>query len=113
MSENETRQFGERVRHFRTLRGMSQKQLAATVDRSHSMVAMIEQGRRQIHVDELVTFAYALNVPPTALLGSDDADHYAQGFREGWEAALSRVHSGLRDLLTPPAPSSTGGREET
>lgn len=102
MTEVNANGFGQRVRHFRTLRGISQKELAGTVDRSHSMVAMIEQGRRQIHVDELVKFAWALNVSPMALIGGDEADRYAEGYAAGWHEALKQVHRSLRGLLDLP-----------
>jgi transcriptional regulator with XRE-family HTH domain len=90
--------FGSRVRHIRNLRGMTQKELAATVDRGHSMLAAIEGGYRQVHVDELVTFAWALNVSPMALLGHDEADHYGEGYKAGWNEALVQVHKSLRGL---------------
>jgi transcriptional regulator with XRE-family HTH domain len=70
---------------------MSQKDLAATVGRSHSMISGIESGARQIHVDELVTFAKALHVPASALLGDTDGDLYRRGFNAGWAAAMGQA----------------------
>lgn len=87
--------FGERIRYYREARGMSQKELAATVGRSHPMLSAIENGKRQIHVDELVTFARALAVNPSALIGSDEADLYAKGYVAGRDQALAQVRVAL------------------
>jgi transcriptional regulator with XRE-family HTH domain len=97
--------FGQRVRYFREKRGITGGQLAATVGRSHSMLSAVENGRRQVHVDELVTFADALGVAPSALLGSNEADHYEQGYEAGYMAAVEGMFARLEDLR----PSRGGG----
>lgn len=101
--------FGGRVRHFREARGMTQGALAATVGRSHSMLSAIEHGTRQAHIDELLVFADALRVPPTALLGTEDRDRFAEGYDAGFAAAIDRVR-GLLDASTS-APPEQGGRD--
>lgn len=49
--------------------GLSQRDLAALLDRPHSVVGMIETAQRQVTVPELVTIADAIGVDPLELLG--------------------------------------------
>lgn len=90
--------FGERVRFYRTERGTTQAALAAVVGRSHSMMSAIENGTRKVHVDELVAFADALNVPASALLGAPEADRFAEGWRYGYDTAMARVERAVASV---------------
>lgn len=71
---NETsKAFGEQVKRFRTLAGMTQMQLADAVTRSgarltHVMIAKIEGGTRPTTVPELIALAQALTITPASLL---------------------------------------------
>lgn len=83
--------FGERVRFFRKRRGMTQRELAALVARSHSMISAIENDTRHLHIDELARFADVLKVTPTALLGQAVGDRFAEGYEAGYTAALNAL----------------------
>lgn len=98
MSEDAQATFGQRIRHYREARGISQQELASSVGRGHAMISMLERGQRQIHVDEIVTFARVLNVPAIALLGDEAGDLYSEGYRDGYDAALKRARE-LLDLV--------------
>ncbi len=87
--------FGREVRRYREQRGMTQAELAEKVDRSPSMLAAVEQGRRQVHADEIVPFARALDVLPVALLGPV----FGGGYKEGYLDGLSHAHDRLRRWL--------------
>lgn len=61
------------VKRIREKRGLSLRALAKLTDDTdnpigHGAINQIEQGRRRVDVDDLMTLAFALNVPPPALL---------------------------------------------
>lgn len=64
--------FGRRLRYFRTQRGLTQEELAATegLTLSASAINRTEQGKRGVGVDDLLDLAAALNLAPTTLLYS-------------------------------------------
>jgi transcriptional regulator with XRE-family HTH domain len=70
--------IGVRIARFRNARGLTQADLAARMQtRGHSTmydtrVNEIEQGRRVVRPDELVSFARVLGIPITTLLGVPD-----------------------------------------
>lgn len=67
--------IGSRIRHYRVLRGMTQKELAAavgyTADSSKSTINKIEAGLRDVSQSRLPLFAEALGVSVLDLLGID------------------------------------------
>ncbi|NSC22240.1 helix-turn-helix transcriptional regulator [Streptomyces albus subsp. chlorinus] len=61
------------IEHVRNERGLSQRELAARLNRlghplAHTALSRIECLRRRCDVDDLVAIAGALEVPPVALL---------------------------------------------
>lgn len=52
----------------RTRAGLTQRQLAKVLNRSHSFVGKIESGERQLNVLEFCEVADALNIEAAALL---------------------------------------------
>lgn len=88
--------FGQRVRRMRLERGLTQRDLGRVVGRSGSMIAAIESGNRQIHVDELSAFADALGVVPAALVATRaDAFNYQEGFDAGRRFERERIQTFL------------------
>lgn len=65
---NIRRQVGANLRRFRNGRGMSQSKLAEMADLNRSYLSMVENGRRNISLDNLVALALALQVEPVELL---------------------------------------------
>ena len=64
--------YKRRLAGIRTRRNLTQQQLSQAMDEigfpiSRSTIAKIEKGRRPMEVSELVAFAAALDVPPSAL----------------------------------------------
>ena len=61
-------QFGLRVRHIRTERKLSQEQLAGLGEFDRTYISLVERGKRNISLTNLVRLARALGVPPETLL---------------------------------------------
>ena len=60
--------LGERVRHYRKLKGMTQEQLAHETEMERSYVSDLERGTRNPSVRALGRLAEALEVEPYLLL---------------------------------------------
>jgi len=63
--------LGRRIRHLRTLRGMTLDDLGAAIGRAASQVSMLENGHREPKLSLLSHVADALGVPLTDLLRTD------------------------------------------
>ena len=89
--------IGERVRHRRRARGLSQLRLAGLVDRTEDWVSKVERGEIPVdRISVLVKLADALKVPLSDLLGE-------QNLSSEQAAAIDET-AGLRRLLsTVPA----------
>lgn len=74
--ENIKKQFGERIKCLRKLRGFSQEQLAEKVGLSAKTISYIERGKNTIGFPKLPFLAEALQVPIYKLfvLLPEDAD---------------------------------------
>lgn len=60
--------IGDRLAYYRKLSGMSAERLSQRVPMSRAVIANIESGRkRDITVDEMLSLAWALDIPPVAL----------------------------------------------
>jgi len=64
--------YPNRLRELRSLRGLSQEELAAQVGISQTEVGKLETGKHQLKVEQLKRFAGALEVPTGAILGEQD-----------------------------------------
>jgi transcriptional regulator with XRE-family HTH domain len=60
--------FGERVKEIRTLKGLSQEQLAHIADVHRTYIGMIERAEKNITLMNIQKIATALNVPIIELL---------------------------------------------
>jgi transcriptional regulator with XRE-family HTH domain len=63
-----TRRFGERLRLFRTAKGMSQEQLADASGLHRTHVSLIERNHRSVRLESLERLAKALGVEPSELI---------------------------------------------
>ena len=59
---------GSQIRHWRTVRGLTQDDLAARLDTTQATVSRWESGDRQPGLDDLRGLAKALKVPAGELL---------------------------------------------
>ena len=62
---------GEMVRELRTLKKLSQLDLASITGISQTNISAIENGRVQIGKERAITLAKALNVHPTSIMFAD------------------------------------------
>lgn len=60
--------FGKRVKEIRTLRGLSQEQLANVANVHRTYIGMIERAEKNITLMNIEKIANALNIPITELL---------------------------------------------
>lgn len=65
------KKLGERIRHFRRLRGWTQEDLAHATKIERAYVSDIEQGRHNFGVTYLPRLARALRVPVASLFEND------------------------------------------
>lgn len=63
--------MGQRIRHYRIKKHLTQEQLAEQVDMSSSFVGHIERGTRVASLETLMKLCIALEVTPNDLLGDD------------------------------------------
>lgn len=66
--DNEKYEIGARIRKFRELRGISQKELADAINISNNRLSNWEQGINRPNADILADICLALNVSPSELL---------------------------------------------
>jgi transcriptional regulator with XRE-family HTH domain len=67
------RKVGANLRRLRSDLGLSQSQVAELADLNRSYLSMVENGRRNISLDNLVALALALQVEPVVLLTMVDS----------------------------------------
>jgi transcriptional regulator with XRE-family HTH domain len=70
--EIEAARFGERLRHIRMQKGLSQGSLATLANTSQRMIAHYESHVKRPSIDKVKKFADALEVSVDELLGADD-----------------------------------------
>lgn len=66
------RAIGARVRHVRKLRGMTQTELGESLGVTFQQIQKYERGTNRISTSALILLAQALNVSPSALLGTEE-----------------------------------------
>lgn len=64
--------IGDRIRHARTLAGLSQGQVAKLMELHRPSISEIEAGNRKVSADELSKFAEIFDVSAAWLLGEVD-----------------------------------------
>lgn len=63
---------GERLKYWRLVRGMTQRDLAGKAGTTHAAVSQIEAGKRQPRPSMILKLAEALGVKPEDLLRGPD-----------------------------------------
>jgi len=67
--------IGERVKYYRKLRGLTQKELADILNYGHkSSIGKIEAGETEIPQARILAFSEALGITPNQLLGFENSD---------------------------------------
>ena len=65
-------QFGQNVRKYRTLRGLTQVQLSETSGLQQAFISIIERGETNVSLATIVALANALEIPSVLLLEGVD-----------------------------------------
>lgn len=65
---NKKYDIGSRIRKYREIRGISQKELAERINVSNSRISNWEQGINRPDADIIAALCHALNVSPSELL---------------------------------------------
>lgn len=69
--------LGQRIRNYRTAKGLSQEKLAELANCHHTYIGQIERGEKNATVESVEKIATALNISLSTLfreLGADDSD---------------------------------------
>jgi len=94
--------LGECIKSLRAAAGLQQRELAARVGISKSMLSLVEAGKREPTVSLLRDIGKALNIPTSVLfavaLAEDDEERggAAEKTREMTRALLNAAHHTLR-----------------
>ena len=64
--------FGNQVRYFRKMKGLSQEQLASIANLHRTYIGAIERGERNASLKNVEKIATSLEVPVAALLVESD-----------------------------------------
>ena len=91
------------IERFRTLRGMSQGELARRAEVSRPFISFVENGQRAPSLPMLYTIASALEIPPGALLIAKPSEH-----RTAWNRLRDELHQLMLDeIIAAWEPEST------
>ena len=66
---------GEHIRHYRTLRGWTQEQLAEALDSQGTYIGRVERGEQNIQLSTLEKIANALHISVGALFNQNAFEH--------------------------------------
>ena len=80
---------GRRIRQLRTKRGLTLDDLGAAIGRAASQISVVENGKRELRLGELATFARVLEVSVEELLHPEPPTR-----RDALEIALERIQRG-------------------
>ena len=57
-----TKQFGERIRELRNVKGLSQEKFALSIDMDRTYYASVESGKRNISINNIAKIAQGLGI---------------------------------------------------
>ncbi|PYI52444.1 helix-turn-helix domain-containing protein [Paenibacillus flagellatus] len=60
--------FGEILKQYRIERGLSQEELALSINLDRTYISMLERGKRQPTISSLFAIAEGLNIKPSDLI---------------------------------------------
>lgn len=88
--------IGHRIKHYRKIKNLTQKALAAEIGVASSFIANIEQGQKGISLDKLVDICRCFDIGLSDLLPLE-----TQGDIEIKEKMIDEIVESLRLLETP------------
>ncbi|MCL2342865.1 MAG: helix-turn-helix domain-containing protein [Firmicutes bacterium] len=85
--------IGQKIKYFRRMNALTQKELAAEIGVAPSYIANIEQGQKRISLDKLVHICKRFNLGLSDLLPMEDA-----GDSDAKEKLIGEIADALRAL---------------
>jgi transcriptional regulator with XRE-family HTH domain len=100
MEDFKTAPIGERLKHWRTQRKISQLDLALECDTSARHLSFIETGKAQPTRELLINLARAMEIPPSALNNILISAGYAPNYQESGLSTeeSDQLHQQLKDM---------------
>ena len=86
---------GQRIKHYRKLQALTQRELAEEIGVASSYIANIEQGQKGVSLDRLVDICQKFNIGLSDLLPMEDA-----GALDVREELIGEIAEALRVLDT-------------
>lgn len=74
--------FGDRIRHLRIARGLSQYKLSDMTGVNRSYLSQVEQGKRNISFDNMLRISHGLNIPLSVLVSEVDTIWFSVEYDE-------------------------------
>lgn len=100
----ETKQiFAARITTLRKERGLTQEELAAELNMSHTSVSLYENAQRRIDITVLARYASFFSVTSDYLLGLSNNRAIPKEMKDGWEIKLLRMETKQRQSCTKTA----------
>lgn len=87
---NTTEVLGQRIKHYRTIHSLTQKELAGELGVAPLYISEIEQGKRGMSIEKLVEICKRFNVSTSDILPIERDDSKAK------EAIISNISLALR-----------------
>ena len=102
MAQKPSDGIGSRLAYYRKLSGLSAERLSQKVTMSRAVIANIESGRKKdVTVDELLSLAWALDIPPVALaLPIEQPNVFIDTGRDEARGDATRAHTAIDWFMT-------------
>ena len=72
----DSKAFGKRLKSYRTFKKLTQKEVAKTLDVPHSAISDIENGKRNVSVNELIILSKIYGRSVDEMLNGKQYDYY-------------------------------------
>lgn len=88
---------GERIRHYRNLRGLTQEQLAEALETQGTYIGRVERGEQNLQLQTLEKIADALHIDVYALFEQSDSFEHLKQEQAIWRTVMLLQEQSLQD----------------
>lgn len=89
--------IGEQIRHYRTLRGWTQEQLAEVLESQGTYIGRVERGEQNIQLQTLEKIADALHINVYALFSERDPFEHLKHDEWIWQSVMLLKEQNVQD----------------
>ncbi|OUS68527.1 hypothetical protein B1748_33660 [Paenibacillus sp. MY03] len=89
--------IGEQIRHYRTLRGWTQEQLAEVLESQGTYIGRVERGEQNIQLQTLEKIADALHINVYALFRERDPFEHLKQDEWIWQSVMLLKEQNVQD----------------